>query len=209
VTDLHEPQPRFEHGAIHSSVMNVASEAAWDRQVEQIIERHGVIDVLVNNAGIGGSVLALAEEHMDSWNQVVAVNQTGVFLGMRAVLPSMRAQRRGSIINISSIWGNSAVRFAAAYHATKAAVRHLTKHAAVTYGPENIRVNSVHPGIIATPLVLEGQSREASERIIAATPLGRMGEPVEIANGILFLASDESSYVTGTELVIDGGYLAQ
>ena len=140
---------------------------------------------------------------------MVAVNQTGVFLGIRAVLPSMRAQKSGSIINVSSIWGVAAVPGAAAYHATKAAVRHLTKHVAVAYAADNVRANSIHPGIIATPMVLVDQAEETSAAVVRATPLGRMGQPIELARGVLFLASDESSFMTGAELIIDGGYLAQ
>ena len=144
----------------------------------------------------------------NSWDRVIAVNQTGVFLGMRAVLPGMRAQKSGSIINVSSIWGVAAVPGAAAYHATKAAVRHLTKHVAVTYAVDNVRANSVHPGIIATPMVLVDQAEETSAAVVRATPLGRMGQPIELAQGMLFLASDASSFMTGAELIIDGGYLA-
>jgi NAD(P)-dependent dehydrogenase (short-subunit alcohol dehydrogenase family) len=206
--DLNKAEPAFSSG-IQFSTLDVADDAQWQQLIECILERHGAIDILVNNAGIGGSLSPVADENLESWNRVIAVNQTGVFLGMRAVLPAMRARKRGSIINFSSIWGVSAVEFAAAYHATKAAVRQLSKHAAVTYACDNIRVNSIHPGIIATPLVLESQSEEGSAKIIAATPLGRMGKPIELANGVLFLASDESSFMTGAELVIDGGYLAR
>jgi 3alpha(or 20beta)-hydroxysteroid dehydrogenase len=207
--DVNEPPLSFGHDRIHSSQMDVSSEKDWQQLIAAVLARHGTIDVLVNNAGIGGSLCAVVDETLESWQRVLAVNETGVFLGMRAVLPCMRARRRGSIINVSSIWGIAAVAFAAAYHASKGAVRHLSKHAAVAYATDNIRVNSVHPGIIATPLVLEGQSEQASARVVAATPLGRMGQPLEVAQGILFLASDESSFVTGTELVVDGGYLAQ
>ena len=209
VTDVRAPEPPYEDPAIHFSIMDVASEQGWSDLVDGIVARHGAVDILVNNAGIGGSQLPLADENIADWDRVIAVNQTGVFLGMRAVLPGMRAKRAGSIINFSSIWGIAAVPGAAAYHATKAAVRHLSKHAAVTYAADNVRVNSVHPGIIATPMVLEDQAEETSAGVVAATPLGRMGQPIELANGVLFLASDESSFVTGTELVIDGGYLAQ
>ncbi len=209
VTDVKAPEPPYEDPAIHFSIMDVASEQGWSDLVDGIVARHGVVDILVNNAGIGGSQLPLADENIADWDRVIAVNQTGVFLGMRAVLPGMRAKKSGSIINFSSIWGIAAVPGAAAYHATKAAVRHLSKHAAVTYAADNIRVNSVHPGIIATPMVLEDQAEETSSAVVAATPLGRMGQPIELAYGVLFLAGDESSFVTGTELVIDGGYLAQ
>jgi NAD(P)-dependent dehydrogenase (short-subunit alcohol dehydrogenase family) len=208
-TDINAPDRPFELQDIRFSVLDVSSEAGWDDLVREIARRHGAVDVLVNNAGIGGSQRPLADETIEDWNRVIAVNQTGVFLGMRAVLPGMRARKSGSIVNVSSIWGVAAVPGAAAYHATKAAVRHLTKHAAVTYARDNVRVNSIHPGIIATPMVLEDQAEATSAAVVAATPLGRMGRPIELANGMLFLASDESSFMTGAELVIDGGYLAQ
>lgn len=208
-TDVRNPEPPFEDAAISFSIMDVSSEEDWTKLVDRIVTDHGAVDVLVNNAGIGGSQLPLADENQADWDRVIAVNQTGVFLGMRAVLPSMRGRKSGSIINFSSIWGIAGVGSAAAYHATKAAVRHLSKHAAITYAPDNIRVNSIHPGIIATPMVLEDQAAATSAAVVAATPLGRMGQPIELANGVLFLASDESSFITGTELVVDGGYLAQ
>jgi NAD(P)-dependent dehydrogenase (short-subunit alcohol dehydrogenase family) len=208
-TDINSPTPPFESQRVHFATMDVSDENAWQILNQRILSQNRSIDVLVNNAGIGGSQLPLADEALDSWHRVIAVNQTGVFLGMRTVLPAMRAQKSGSIVNISSIWGISAVRGAAAYHASKAAVRHLTKHAAVTYAAENIRVNSVHPGIVGTPMVLVDQAEETSAAVVAATPMGRMGLPTELARGILFLASDDSSFMTGTELVIDGGYLAQ
>lgn len=188
--------------------LDVASPEDWSRVVGTILERHGRIDVLVNNAGIVACYEPVHGTDLASWNRVIAVNQTGTFLGMQAVLPSMRAARQGSIVNFSSTWGNVGVPGAAAYNAAKGAVRNLTKNAAVTYAPENVRVNSVHPGLIRTPLV-EAQADEMNAGIIAQTPMRRMGTPEEVAAGCLFLASDESSFVTGSELVIDGGYLAQ
>jgi NAD(P)-dependent dehydrogenase (short-subunit alcohol dehydrogenase family) len=208
VTDLNDPQPAFADSAISFSAMDVASEEAWGRLVAGICGSAGRVDILVNNAGIGGSYAAVAEENLTDWQRVLDVNLTGVLLGMRAVLPAMRARRAGSIINFSSIWGISAIGGLAAYHATKGAVRHLTKHAAVTYAAEGVRVNSIHPGITATP-VIAAQDQAVTARVIAATPLGRMAQPSEIAHGVLFLASDESSFMTGAELIIDGGYLAQ
>jgi NAD(P)-dependent dehydrogenase (short-subunit alcohol dehydrogenase family) len=136
------------------------------------------------------------------------VNQTGVFLGMREVTAPMLAQGSGSIINVSSIWGNSAVSGAHAYHATKGAVRNMSKNAAITFATQGIRVNSLHPGFIATPLT-DAQAPEVNEFVVSRTPMGRAGRPEEIAHGAVFLASDESSFMTGSELVIDGGYLAQ
>lgn len=206
--DVAQPDPAFDAPSIHLSTLDIASAEGWAALTADILARHGRIDILVNNAAIGGSALALAEERLDDWNRALAVNLTGVMLAMQAVLPAMRAQRHGSIINFSSIWGNAAVPALAAYHATKGAVRTLSKHAAVTYAPDNVRVNSIHPGITATAPVLIDQPAEATAAIVAATPLGRMAQPIEIANGVLFLASDESSFMTGSELIIDGGYLA-
>ncbi len=172
-----------------------------------MLERHGHVDVLVNNAGII-AYDPLHELSMADWQAVVATNQTGVWLGMREVVPHMITQGGGSIVNISSIWGSAAVGGAHAYHATKGAVRNMSKNAAITYAPQNIRVNSLHPGFIGTPLT-DAQAPEVNEYVVSQTPMGRAGTPEEIAAGVVFLASDEASFVTGSELVIDGGYLAQ
>lgn len=195
-------------GAIERTRLDVTAQADWSRVVADTLAAYGRIDVLVNNAGIVACYEPIHGTDLDSWNRVIAVNQTGTLLGIQAVLPTMRAARGGSIINFCSIWGNVGVAGAAAYHAAKGAVRNMTKNAAVTYAPENIRVNSVHPGLIRTPLV-EAQSDAMNQGIIAMTPMGRMGTPREVAQGCLFLASDDASFVTGTELLIDGGYLAQ
>lgn len=207
--DLVEAAPAFDAPGISFSTMDVSCEDDWRELIVHIKDCGKTADILINNAGIAGSQLPVQEETLADWERVIAVNQTGVFLGMRAVLPGMRAGRMGAIINISSVWGVSAVAGAAAYQATKAAVRHLSKHAAIAYAADNIRVNSVHPGIIATPMVLTDQAKQATDAVIANTPLGRMGAPIEIARGCLYLASDQASFVTGTELTIDGGYLAQ
>jgi NAD(P)-dependent dehydrogenase (short-subunit alcohol dehydrogenase family) len=163
--------------------------------------------VLANNAGVI-AYQPLHELTVAEWERVVATNQTGTWLGMRAVIPHMVGQRNGSIINISSIWGSVAVSGAHAYHATKGAVRNMSKSAAISYAKDNVRVNSLHPGFIQTPLT-DAQDPEINEFVVAQTPLGRAGTGEEIANGAVFLASDEASFVTGSELVIDGGYLAQ
>jgi NAD(P)-dependent dehydrogenase (short-subunit alcohol dehydrogenase family) len=196
-------EPTFSDHAIEFVHLNVASEADWKHVVADALGRHNRLDILVNNAGI------IAYEPLDvlslsTWQRVIEVNQTGVFLGMREVIPSMRARRSGSIINFSSIWGNAAVPAAHAYHATKGAVRNMTKNAAMTYVGDGIRVNSIHPGFIDTP-VTKAQAADLSASIIAATPMKRAGRPEEVANGCLFLASDEASFMTGAELVIDGG----
>jgi NAD(P)-dependent dehydrogenase (short-subunit alcohol dehydrogenase family) len=188
-------------------LLDVAKEADWHRVIGDILAKHGRIDVLVNNAGII-AYEPLQELSLEAWAKVIAVNQTGVFLGMREVVPTMRRQKSASIINISSIRGNAAVPGAHAYHATKGAVNTMTKNAAITYVGDGVRVNSLHPGFIDT-LLTRSQDAAVNEFVVAATPMKRAGTPREIANGCLFLASDESSFMTGAELVIDGGYLAQ
>lgn len=187
--------------------LDVASEQDWKQVTDAVLEKHGRIDVLVNNAGI--IVYEPCHElSLDEWNRVIAVNQTGVFLGMRSVIPTMQTQKAGSIVNVSSIWGNAAVPGGHAYHATKGAVVMMTKNAAITYVGDGIRVNSMLPGFIDTPLT-QSQDPEINKYVVSMTPMGRAGKPEEIANGCVFLASDESLFMTGADLVIDGGYLAQ
>jgi NAD(P)-dependent dehydrogenase (short-subunit alcohol dehydrogenase family) len=201
-------KPASDSHGFEIQQLDVSSPADWSRVVEAVIAKHGRIDVLVNNAGIVYCYEPIDGTDLDSWQKVLSVNLTGSFLGIQAVLPSMRSMRKGSIVNFSSMWGIVGTSGAAAYAAAKGGVRNMTKNAAVTYAPENIRVNSVHPGLIRTPLVTS-QSDDLNAEIIAKTPMGRMGTPEEVANVCLFLASDESSFMTGSELVIDGGYLAQ
>ena len=167
----------------------------------------GHIDILVNNAGISGSSVG-DPNGLDGWNRIIAVNQTSVFLGTKLAAEQMAQTGGGSIVNISSIMGFvGGPSGHPAYSASKGAVRIYTKSAAVRYGPLGVRVNSVHPGYMP-PMLNATNANERGEKI-AATPLRRLGEPIEVAYGVLFLASDEASFVTGTELVIDGGYIAQ
>ncbi|MEZ7007616.1 SDR family NAD(P)-dependent oxidoreductase [Streptomyces sp. AD55] len=187
--------------------LDVSSEADWRRVVGHLTARHGRVDFLVNNAGII-TYETVHDLTSEQWNRVVAVNQTGTWLGMREVIPHMVAQGGGSIVNVSSIWGSAAVAGAHAYHATKGAVRNMSKSAAVSYAKEGVRVNSVHPGFVQTPLT-DAQAPEVNAYVISQTPMGRAGRPEEIAAGVVFLASDEAGFVTGSELVVDGGYLAQ
>jgi NAD(P)-dependent dehydrogenase (short-subunit alcohol dehydrogenase family) len=187
--------------------LDVTSEGDWKTAVNIVVANSGRLDILINNAGII-AYEPLHELDMTAWMKMIAVDQTGVFLGMREAVRVMRKQKSGSIVNISSIWGSSAVAGAHSYHAVKGAVRNMSKNAAVTYVGDGIRVNSVHPGFIHTPLT-DAQAADLNESVIAATPMKRGGKPTEIAYGCLFLASDEASYITGAELVIDGGYLAQ
>ncbi|SJN09673.1 3-oxoacyl-[acyl-carrier protein] reductase [Leucobacter sp. 7(1)] len=197
----------FDASGIHYRRHDAADEFGWQRLVAEVIEASGNIDVLVNNAGMI-EYEPVGTLSLDAWNRVIAVNQTGPFLGMREVIPHMSERGTGSIINVSSIWGNAAVSGAHAYHASKGAVRNMSKNAAITYARSGIRVNSLHPGFIWTPLT-QNQAADVNEFVIGQTPMGRPGTPEEIASGALFLACDESSFMTGGELVIDGGYLAQ
>jgi NAD(P)-dependent dehydrogenase (short-subunit alcohol dehydrogenase family) len=194
-------------GPVEYRRLNVADKDEWEAVVSDVVARHGRIDVLVNNAGVI-NYDPLHDLDVDGWNEVVAVNQTGTWLGMRTVVPHMLAQGTGSIINVSSIWGNAAVAGAHAYHATKGAVRNMSKNAAITYAKDGVRVNSLHPGFIGTPLT-DAQDTDVNAYVVSQTPMGRAGRPEEIAYGAVFLACDESSFVTGSELVVDGGYLAQ
>lgn len=207
VGDVQEPPTPFDNDRVEYTELDVTDPDSWKGVVDEVVGRHGRVDFLFNNAGII-DYEPVDGLDLETWNRMLAVNQTGVFLGMRAVIPAMRENGGGSIVNSSSIWGNVAAPGAHAYHATKGAVRNMTKNAAVTYATEGIRANSLHPGIIDTPLV-QAQDQEVNETVIGMTPMGRVADPREVAYGVLFLASDESSFMTGAEMVIDGGYTAQ
>jgi NAD(P)-dependent dehydrogenase (short-subunit alcohol dehydrogenase family) len=187
---------------------DVSNEQDWQRVIAKTVEHFGTINVLVNNAGIATNN-TLENQTIDEWNRVMSINSTSVFLGMKYAVPEMRKAGGGSIINISSIAGIVGMG-TSAYSASKGAIRVLTKAAAIEYAKDNIRVNSVHPGIIVTPMTKDLINHEETRKSFeAATPLPRLGKPEDIAYGVLYLASDESSFVTGIELVIDGGYIAQ
>lgn len=187
--------------------LDVTREDDWQAAVETALTTYGRLDILVNNAGIF-PVEKLEETDLDLWNRVIAINQTGVFLGMKYAVPAMRRSGGGSIINISSIAGLIGAGMATAYHGTKGAVRLLTKATAIECAKDNIRVNSVHPGGVDTAM-LDVLDPEALQAVRHTHPLGRLATATDIAYGVVYLASDESSFVTGTELVIDGGYTAQ
>ncbi|EGL16434.1 MULTISPECIES: glucose 1-dehydrogenase [unclassified Paenibacillus] len=187
---------------------NVASEEDWKRVVRKAVEQFGKVDVLVNNAGISTDS-TLDTFTIENWDKVMSINLTGCVIGMKYAVPEMRKAGGGSIVNISSIAGIVALNFTNGYTAAKGALRSLSKASAVELAPDKIRVNSVHPGIIVTPMIQEALDQGAGHMFEAGTPLPRLGKPEDIAYGVLYLASDESSFVTGTELIIDGGWTAR
>ena len=198
---------RASGGNAIAATIDVTSEPEWVALIAKTLASYGRIDILVNNAGISGSSVG-DPDGLEGWQRVIAVNQTSVFLGTKLAAEQMAKTGGGSIVNISSIMGFvGGASGHPAYSASKGAVRIYTKSAAVRYGPLGVRVNSVHPGYMP-PMLNATNANERGEKI-AATPLRRLGEPIEVAYGVLFLASDEASFVTGTELVIDGGYIAQ
>ncbi len=190
--------------------LNVTREADWQAAVNTAVERYGKLDVLVNNAGILLRATIEATTEAD-WDRIMAVNAKGVFLGTKCALPAMRKAGGGSIVNISSTAGLvGSPGQTAAYTATKGAVRLFTKATAIQHARENIRCNSVHPGPIATDMIKDMLTSPAAwEQRLRRLPMGRAGTADEVAYGVLYLASDESSYVTGSELVIDGGTTAE
>jgi len=190
--------------------LDVTREADWERAVATAVSRFGKLDVLINNAGVGGGS-RLEDTTEEAWDRGMDVNAKGVFLGTKAAIPAMRTAGGGSIVNISSQLGlvgmnNSSPQ----YVASKGAVRLLTKVTALQYAREGIRVNSVHPGPVKTPMTEQRRADPATYQLmVSRIPLGRYGEPEEVAYAVLYLASDESAWVTGSELVIDGGWTAQ
>ena len=215
IADLLEDEGRQVEADIRGSggeavfvPLDVTREDDWEQAVGTAVQRFGKLDVLVNNAGLSSTSV---DDPLDTagWHRIMQVNTTGVFLGTRFAIPAMQAAGSGSIVNISSIMGFVGGEAGhPAYHASKGAVRIFTKAIAVQYGPENIRANSIHPGFMP-PMRSSRPSSDLREAHVAATPLRRTGELIEVANGVLFLASDEASFITGTELVIDGGFIAK
>ena len=209
-------------GTAEYRTLNVCDEAQWIALAAYVEQKHGRIDILGNIAGISGrpagmtvqasgvmTGMGLAEQTLESWNRIMEVNATGVFLGTKSVIPAMQRAGGGSIINISSICGIVGSFANAAYHASKGAVRIFSKSAALQYAKDQIRVNSVHPGFVDTPMARPGLlGNESGKARMDATPLGRFGKPSDIALGCLYLASEDAAWVTGSELVIDGGMTA-
>ena len=216
IGDVLEEEGRQTEAAINESGgecvfvrLDVTNEAAWNDAVATAVGRFGKLDILVNNAGIAriNNVEGTSEEE---WDLVMDINAKGVFLGTKAVIPAMRHAGGGSIVNISSIAGLVGGR-TSSYAASKGAVRLLTKSTAIQYARDGIRCNSVHPGVIESPMTLPIMldTESGREESAARHPMGRIGQPEDIAYGVLFLASDEASFMTGSELVIDGGLTAQ
>jgi cyclopentanol dehydrogenase len=190
--------------------LNVTREADWQRAVEATLNRFGKLDVLVNNAGISGRG-RVEDTAVEEWDRVMDVNAKGVFLGTKVAIPAMRRGGGGSIINISSQLGLVGTDHSSPqYQASKGAVRLLTKATAIQYAKEGIRANSVHPGPIVTPMTEAARADpERYQLMLSRIPLGCYGQPEDVAYGVLYLASDEAQWVTGCELVIDGGWTAQ
>jgi NAD(P)-dependent dehydrogenase (short-subunit alcohol dehydrogenase family) len=187
--------------------MDVTSDQDWAHLIETGERHFGRIDGLFNNAGIV-DMTGLEGTPREVWDSVIAVNQTGVWLGLRAAVPALRRAGGGSIVNTSSIYGLIGGGGATAYQASKGAVRLLTKSTAVEFATEGIRINSIHPGVINTEMVSGGVPIEAQEHLMGLTPMGRLGRAEEVGWMAVFLLSDEASYVTGAEFVVDGGFTA-
>ena len=209
-------------GIAEYRALDVTDEAQWIALVASVEAKYGKLNVLCNIAGVSGRPAGmvvqptgvmtgtqLEDQTLENWNHIMAVNSTGVFLGTKRAIPAMRRAGGGSIVNISSICGIVGSFANAAYHASKGSVRIFTKSTAIQYAKENIRANSVHPGFVDTPMARPGLlGNESGKARMDATPMGRFGKPIDIAMGCLYLASDEASWVTGSELVIDGGMTA-
>ncbi|MHA6667945.1 SDR family NAD(P)-dependent oxidoreductase [Homoserinimonas sp. A447] len=183
--------------------LDVTSESDWNAAVAKTVETYGGLTTLVNNAGIGDT-LPIEDTPQSSWDKVIAVTQTSAFLGMKAASAELQKSGNGSVVNISSMYGIVGGLGGPSYAAAKGAVRILTKNTALGWAKKGVRANSVHPGYINTPILGDTDR----EYLINTTPMGRLGEPEEVANVIAFLASDESSFMTGSEVVVDGGYTA-
>jgi NAD(P)-dependent dehydrogenase (short-subunit alcohol dehydrogenase family) len=198
-----------EGGNVQYAHLDVTDEGQWQALADRTAHDFGRIDVLVNNAGIG-SMADVESETANGRERTIAINQKGVWLGMKAVIPKIREAGGGSVVNVSSIFGAvGGFGASVAYHASKGAVRLMTKNAAIRYAQEGVRVNSLHPGFIDTPLIAGLKGTPTETAIIDSTPMGRLGRPEEVGDVIAFLASDAASYMTGSEIYVDGGWTAR
>lgn len=214
VTDIADGQPVVDEitakgGTAFFRTLDVTDEAAWRQAVQQTVDTYGGLDILVNNAGVG-DMSTIEETSRAEYDRTIAITQTSVLLGMQAAAEALKASGRGSVINISSIFGSSGGFGASpAYHAAKGAVRTMTKSVAIAWATEGVRVNSIHPGFVDTAIMDEVRGTEFEDLMKDLTPMGRLGHPDEVAAGVAYLASDDASFVTGSELYIDGGYMAR
>ena len=189
--------------------LDVTDDEAWRVAVERTLAEFGGLDILVNNAGVG-DVSPIEQTTRAEYDRTIAITQTSVLLGMQAAAVALKASGRGSVINISSIFGSSGgFGSSPAYHAAKGAVRTMTKSVALAWALEGVRVNSIHPGFVDTPIMDEVRGTEFEDLMMDLTPMRRLGRPEEVAAGVAYLASDDATFVTGSELYIDGGYMAR
>ena len=188
---------------------DVTSESDWEAACAAAVHQLGGLDIVVNNAGMG-DIKSIEDTTLEEWDRTIAIDQTGVFLGLKVPAPYLKRSAHASVINISSIFGTSGgFGVSPAYHAAKGAVRTLTKNAALHWATEGIRVNSIHPGFIATPILEQARDTPIWDGMINLTPMGTLGRPEDIAAGVAYLASDDAAFITGLELYIDGGYMAR
>jgi NAD(P)-dependent dehydrogenase (short-subunit alcohol dehydrogenase family) len=196
------------HRAVYAH-QDVADEVEWTRAVQRAVAEFGRLDILVNNAGVG-DLGTIEDTTAEQYARTIAIDQTGVFLGMKAAAQQLKDSGHGAVINISSIFGTSGgFGTSPAYHAAKGAIRTLTKNIALHWADAGVRVNSIHPGFIDTPILDGARGTEFETTMIEMTPMGRLGRPEEIAAAVAYLASDDASFVTGSELYVDGGYMAR
>lgn len=189
--------------------LDVTIEDDWQAAVRSAVAEFGHLDILVHNAGLG-DLATIEETSMADWERTISIDQTGVFLGMKTAAEELARSGHGSVVNISSIFGASGgFGTSPAYHAAKGAVRILTKNVALHWADRGVRVNSVHPGFIDTPLLEQAKGTPMEQAMLDVTPMRRLGKPAEVAAGVAYLASDDATFVTGSELYIDGGYLAR
>lgn len=193
----------------HADVADVSDAESMRHLIDRVVDEHGRLDVAVNNAGIGGASAPVGEYPLDSWRQVIGVNLDGVFYSMRYEIPTILKKGGGSIINIGSVLSSVGFQQSGAYVAAKHGLVGLTKTAAIEYSKDGIRVNAVGPGFIETPLLKKPEAAEIVKGVTALHPIGRLGQPEEVANVVTFLASEEASFVSGSYYTVDGGYTAQ